>query len=137
MSGFNIARPFHPRLHESFGILRREGKKFPHLSGVQTLGDCSLRRRELILSKGRVSEWSSKKDVRDDTRERDLHQKSTVKLGLRSHPVRTTIAVKRMIVTPRPGEGRDHQHRILGNVWLFKIPLHNKLRTKPYRDTIS
>ena len=55
MSGFNIARPFHPRLHESFGILRREGKKFPHLSGVQTLGDCSLRRRELILSKGRVS----------------------------------------------------------------------------------
>ena len=56
MSGFNIARPFHPRLHESFGILRREGKKFPHLSGVQTLdGDCSLRRRELILSKGRAS----------------------------------------------------------------------------------
>ena len=62
MSGFNIARPFHPRLHESFGILRREGKKFPHLSGVQTLDDdCSLRRRrELILSKGRVSEVAKK-----------------------------------------------------------------------------
>ena len=104
MSGFNIARPFHPRLHESFGILRREGKKFPHLSGVQTLGDCSLRPTAGTNSEQRKSEreWSSKKDVRDDTRERYLHQKSTVKLGLRSHPVSTTIAVKRMIVTPRP-----------------------------------